>query len=1233
MKQTRFITQRSLSFLIIVFTGVCVLVFNLIYEKAKESAVNRLNDEQMVHARQAARGIEEFFATWTGILTTLSRMSEVVNVDEAGKRQMELFYDAHHEQIRTFTRMDENGTILFTVPDKGKIGRNLKSQKHVQELLKTRKPVVSDVFRTLQGIDAVALHVPIFKGAQFKGSIAVTINFQSLAKRYLEIIKIGKTGYAWVVSRDGTELYCPVPGHTGNNVFANCKDFPSIIAMATDMLKGHSGVTTYTFDKISGTKVTPVEKHAVYFPIKLGNTFWSIVVASSEQEILSSLSSYRNRLILVMGMVSICGIILAWLCVKALLIVKEENIRMQAEDSLRESEDRFRHVSSLISDIAYSCTIDESGCYVINWMTGAAERICGYSIEEIKARKCWQFLVVEEDLALFAENVAGLLPGSHGSCELRIHHKNGSMVWLASHAECVKKLETHCGHVLYGGLVDITARKMAESALRESEEKHRRLYETMAQGVAYQDANGSIITANPSAERILGLPLCQMVGKTSMDCIWKSIREDGSDLPGDEHPAMVALRTGQPVGPRVLGVFNPKKNEHSWLSVTAIPLFQPGESAPAQVYATFEDITEQRKAEMNYRTLFRKMLDGFALHEIICNDHGVPVDYRFLEINPAFERLTGLKAEESLGKTVRDLMPGIETHWIETFGRVALTGEPVYFEKYTKELDKHFQVTAFRPAPNQFACIFADVTEHRRAEEALRESEVRYRELVENANSIILRMDKMGTVTFMNEFAQQFFGYHVDEIVGRSVIGSIVPESDSSGRDLRAMIHDIGLHPERYAANENENMKRDGTRVWISWTNKPMTDSSGMVNEILCVGNDATARKLAEEEKEQLQVQLNQAQRIESVGRLAGGVAHDFNNMLGVILGHAEMALLKSDPAQPLYSDLQAISKAAQRSAELTRQLLAFARKQTITPKVLDLNETVEGMLKILERLIGEDIDLGWMPGREVWQVKVDPSQLDQILANLCINARDAIAGVGKITIETANASFDENYCSRHVGIVPGEFVLLAVSDDGCGMDKETVCKIFDPFFTTKGIGKGTGLGLATVYGIVKQNKGFINVYSEPGHGTSFKIYLPRYAAKAPLRELPAAREVVGGHEMILLVEDEPDILNIAREMLESFGYSVLAARSPGEAIHLAQEHTGEINLLITDVIMPEMNGRELAKRLLSLYPDMICMFMSGYTDDVIAHRGVLEEGVHFIQKPFSPQGLSAKVREALDVM
>ena len=400
--------------------------------------------------------------------------------------------------------------------------------------------------------------------------------------------------------------------------------------------------------------------------------------------------------------------------------------------------------------------------------------------------------------------------------------------------------------------------------------------------------------------------------------------------------------------------------------------------------------------------------------------------------------------------------------------------------------------------------------------------------------------------------------------------------------------------------------------------------------QVLVTLQDITDRKQAEAEKEKLQAQLNQAQKMESVGRLAGGVAHDFNNMLGVILGRVEMAMDQVDPAQPLFADLREIRKAAERSANLTRQLLTFARKQTIAPRIIDLNEAVEGMLKMLRRLIGEDIDLTWRPKKNLAPVKMDPAQIDQILANLCVNSRDAISGVGKITIETDVVSFDEAYCADHAGFIPGEFIMLAVSDNGRGMDPETVSRLFEPFFTTKEVGKGTGLGLASVYGAVKQNNGFINVYSEPGQGTTVKIYLPPHRAKTPLQADEAtAKPTAGGSETILLVEDEPAILQLSAMMLERLGYAVIAAETPGEAIRLAHEHGGPIDLLMTDVVMPEMNGRDLAKNLLSIYPDIKRLFMSGYTANVIAHHGVLDEGVHFIQKPFSNRDLAVKVREA----
>ena len=369
---------------------------------------------------------------------------------------------------------------------------------------------------------------------------------------------------------------------------------------------------------------------------------------------------------------------------------------------------------------------------------------------------------------------------------------------------------------------------------------------------------------------------------------------------------------------------------------------------------------------------------------------------------------------------------------------------------------------------------------------------------------------------------------------------------------------------------------------------------------------------------------------MESVGRLAGGVAHDFNNMLCVILGHTELTLSDLDPSHPHFDDLQAINSSAKRSADLTRQLLAFSRQQPISPQEIDLNQSIEGMLKMLGHLIGEDINIDRLPAEDLWRVKMDPSQIDQIMVNLCVNARDAINDVGTVTIETRNTTLDKNFCAANVDCSPGDYVQITVSDTGCGMDEETKARIFEPFFTTKEVGKGSGLGLATVYGIAKQNHGFIDVSSEPGKGAVFTIYLPRYLGKAE-RPQSVAEPLRSGSETILLVEDEPAIMNVANMMLEEFGYTVLAASSPEEAIRLAGSYDGRISLLITDVIMPKMNGRQLSKVLLASYPHLKCLFMSGYTANIIAPHGVLDPGVLFIQKPFSMSNLSSKVREALD--
>lgn len=515
--------------------------------------------------------------------------------------------------------------------------------------------------------------------------------------------------------------------------------------------------------------------------------------------------------------------------------------------------------------------------------------------------------------------------------------------------------------------------------------------------------------------------------------------------------------------------------------------------------------------------------------------------------------------------------------------------------------------------------------------ERLRESENLNRALFDQTVVFLGLLDTEGRIVKANQTSLQFIGMN-------------------AGQEQGKLFYEMPWWPDRAQAEavcregiaavlrggtfRREVPHRDtsGTDHIFDFSLSPLRDDAGALMYFIAEGRDITGLKRAEEERNRLQEQLLQSQKMEAVGRLAGGVAHDFNNMLQAIIGHTEMILEQIDSGSPLYEDLSEVRIAAERSADLTRQLLAFARKQTVMPKTLDLNETVEGMLKMLRRLIGENVSLVWHPGQDVFPVKMDPTQMDQILANLCVNARDAIAGVGQIVIETSNCAVDAAFCATHPGASPGQYAMLSISDTGKGMDEKTLANIFEPFFTTKELGQGTGLGLATVYGAIRQNHGLITVSSAPKQGTVFKIFLPRHVEQTEVEEPADAAECPPAHgELVLLVEDEPSILNVTRNMLQQIGYTVIAASSPRAAQTHAEKHQGLIHVLMTDVVMPEMNGRELAERLCAARPDMKCLFMSGYNADVIAHHGILNQSIHFIQKPFTKQALAAKLRELLE--
>jgi PAS domain S-box-containing protein len=509
--------------------------------------------------------------------------------------------------------------------------------------------------------------------------------------------------------------------------------------------------------------------------------------------------------------------------------------------------------------------------------------------------------------------------------------------------------------------------------------------------------------------------------------------------------------------------------------------------------------------------------------------------------------------------------------------------------------------------------------ERRKAVAALRESEKRLQAILDNSPAFIFLKDTEGRYLYVNPQFGQLTPLAPEQILGKTDDEIFPPEQAAAFRanDLKVLQAGVALEFEEVAGHQDE--------LHTSIVAKfPLRNTEGTVYAICGIATDITQRK-------SLEAQLRQAQKMEAIGRLAGGIAHDFNNLLTVIIGFSELMLLSLPVGVPHHDSVEQIRQAGEKGASLTRQLLAFSRQQVLQPKVLDLNAVVANMDTMLQRVIGEDIDLLTMLSPSLTSVKADPGQIQQILMNLVVNARDAMPEGGRLTIETADVVLDTDYARRHVDVSPGRYVLLAVSDTGCGMDKQTQARLFEPFFTTKAEGKGTGLGLSTVYGIVKQSGGNIWVYSEPGHGTTFRIYLPRIEEAAQAVEPDKAQEPSPrGSETILLVEDEAGVRNLAKTILQTQGYTVLEAAQGEEALRLSGQHEGLIHLMVTDMVMPEMSGRELAERLKPLRPNMKILFVSGYTDKAMLHHGELDPGMAFLQKPFTPQTLARKVREVL---
>jgi PAS domain S-box-containing protein len=774
-------------------------------------------------------------------------------------------------------------------------------------------------------------------------------------------------------------------------------------------------------------------------------------------------------------------------------------------------------------------------------------------------------------------------------------------------------------------------RKRAEEAVRTSEARLKALLDSALDACVTMDETGRLTSWSAAAEAVFGWPASEAIGRSLAATIIPPQHREG-------HARGLArfLETGE--GPIL----------RQRIEITA--LHRDGREFPVELTVTpirlgdhwlfgafVRDLTDEKRAEQAFqREVAEREAAERLLRQVIDADPSLVFvkdrDGKFVLVNKAVADIYGTTVEAQVGKTDADFNPNKEQveHFLRDDRAVMDSRRPklVAEEPVTNPgtgATRWFQtVKVPLLSPNgeshRVLGVATDITERKRAEEALRRSEASYRGLVEHAAYGIYRVTRDGKFLMVNPALFAMLGYASAEELLKLDVSRDVYEDAAARARILARCEQFDSVIEEVAWK-----RRDGSVITARLNGRPVRAPDGAIECFEFIVDDVTDQRALEE-------RLRQTQKMEAVGRLAGGIAHDFNNLLTAILGSVDFLRRALGPDHPEHAETEEIQKAAVRAADLTRQLLAFSRQQVLAPKVLEVDALVANLEKMLRRLIGEDVELRFAPNAPRAAVRADPGQLEQVIVNLVVNARDAMPRGGRLTIETTTVDLDAAYAWEHGTVEPGRYVMLAVTDTGVGIDRATQARLFEPFFTTKEFGKGTGLGLATVYGIVKQSGGYIWVYSEPGRGATFKVYLPRVeqAGEPVAAPQPPAR-ALGGTETILLAEDEAAVRNLARRVLEKYGYKLLLAATGRDGVQVAQQHVGSIDLLVTDVVMPEMGGRELAQVLTTLQPGLKVLYLSGYTDDAIVHHGVLDAGVAFLQKPFKPDELARKIREVLD--
>jgi len=1076
---------------ILLFTGACFYLFFAVYQQVRNDAIEELNKQQTAHARQAKAAIEGFFQQYFRILKHLARHEEIIAFGRAGRHTIQEFYETSREDIRSITRVDVAGRLIYTLPDNEKYqGTDISHRDFFQAMKHSHKPVISDVLTTIKGDErSMALHYPVIRNGRFDGSVAVIFSIDDLAEKYLKPIRIGQSGYAWVLNKSGQELYCPVPGHIGVSIYETSGRFPSVIAMAEEMMKGKTGITTYDYDYIAEKETRKILKHAVYMPINIGDTYWSIVVATPEDEALAAMKGFRDRWFAIIGLFVTGFLVFVFYTVKNWAVLNEAQRRMEAEEASLESEARYRSIFENAVEGIYQSTPD--GRFIS--VNPAFARITGYDSPE-------ELIQAVTDISrdIYADPGERRVfettlerQGVVTNREVRFRRRDGKVIWVSLNGRAVKDEDGRVVH--YEGTVeDITDRKIAQIMIRDEMEFNRTLLQTSPAFFVALSAEGKTLLMNQSMLDALGYSMQEVSGKDYAS----------SFVPPEESEALKG---------------------------------------------SFSRIVSSNEP-------------------VLCENHVVASDGRRLLV---------------------------EWH-----------GTPVR--------DEHGSL-------QYFFGVGIDLTERKKAEDALRAETEKLQMLSENAPVGMVLISQEGRFNYVNTKFREMFGYDLGDVPdGRSWFRKAYPDKQYRAMVISTWLEDfVGTEPGERKPRVFTVNCADGKQRLITFVTLRLTSG-----EHLMVCEDMTELKRLED-------RLRQSQKMEAIGNLAGGVAHDFNNILTTIMGYGSLVQLEISDNEKARSHVEQILSAAQKAANLTQSLLAFSRHRTVTLKPLNLNDALKGAEKLLKRLLTEDIDFRLALTDRDTTILADATEIDQILFNLVSNARDAMAKGGRLTIETDIVEMDSAYLAAHGFGRLGEYVSIAVSDTGVGMDEATQERMFDPFFTTKEIGKGTGLGLATVYGIVSQHNGYINVYSEPGKGATFRIFFP-VADPVEKEEQPDAKDVKGGTETILIAEDNEAVMTLMKEVLAKHGYRTLEAPDGAQAVDVFR-NSGGIDLVILDSVMPRMNGREAYEEIKKISPDVKALFISGHTRDTRLDKGIADEEVDFLPKPLSPIKLLQTIREILD--